>query len=252
MVAQHIVVGCFIFLGIAHSVLGEQKILCPLFSSDWRITQLPRRTVERVLRFSWHLTTLFWFAIAATILGTDLLLSIGVALLASALLVFIMLRGHLAWPVFLLGGLAAFHATSPLPQHLLLFAATVAGLMLTCAAAIHVYWAFGGTWCIDRALPTRDDVDVLSPSRTLTLVIALLLAVFAGLVLTVAIEQPPLAVRWLVGVGATTFVLRAIGDTKFVGFTKTVRSSAFATADDKYFTPIIVFIALGAVGALLV
>ncbi len=45
--------------------------------------------------------------------------------------------------------------------------------------------------------------------------------------------------------------LRAIGDTKVAGFTKTVRDTAFSRADDQYFTPLITFIALGATAALL-
>jgi len=46
--------------------------------------------------------------------------------------------------------------------------------------------------------------------------------------------------------------LRAIGDTRVAGSTKTVRNTDFARADDRYFTPIVVFLALGASGALVV
>jgi hypothetical protein len=46
--------------------------------------------------------------------------------------------------------------------------------------------------------------------------------------------------------------LRAIGDTKVAGFTKSVRDTPFADADDRYFTPLVVLLSLGAVGWILV
>lgn len=50
-------------IGCIHSYLGEQKVLMPLFQK----VELKTAT-RRVLRVSWHLITLFWFAIAAQLI----------------------------------------------------------------------------------------------------------------------------------------------------------------------------------------
>ena len=59
-------------LALAHSVLGEQGILRPLFAAEWTV-ELPRWAVERILRFAWHLTSLAWVALAAAWMGVCLL-----------------------------------------------------------------------------------------------------------------------------------------------------------------------------------
>ena len=61
-----------------------------------------------------------------------------------------------------------------------------------------------------------------------------------GLTLAVAAESA--------GVSAVV-ALRAAGETKLVGFTKTARDTGFARADDRYFTPLVVLLALGATGS---
>ena len=121
-VAQILVAGSFLFLAIAHSALGEGAILRPLFATEWS-TPMPRWAHERILRFAWHLTSMAWIGISALVLDAPLLETIAVLAFCSALVVFVTLPGHLAWPIFLLGGLAALHEADSLPSGLLAAAA---------------------------------------------------------------------------------------------------------------------------------
>lgn len=57
-----------IFIGLAHSYLGERFILVRLFKR-----QLPKlfgsdAFTKQVLRFAWHLTTVAWFGYAAILI----------------------------------------------------------------------------------------------------------------------------------------------------------------------------------------
>lgn len=248
--ADTVTAACLVLLAIAHSVLGETGILRPLLAATWTI-EVPRWATERILRFAWHLTSLAWLALAAIVLGGSPLRFVAVMSLASAAIIFVMLRGHLAWPLFLLAGLAALRSDGLLDGGWLRAGALAAAAVLVAAAGLHVYWAFGGRWMFDRAAPPATGSGAsFQPGRALTLLVAVALAVFASLVVAVADQRGPSFVRWLVGVGTAVFTIRAIGDTKVAGFTKSVRDTAFAEADDRWFTPTIVFIALGAAGAL--
>jgi len=247
--AQAVVAGCLVVLGIAHSALGERDILRPLFAAEWS-TPIPRGPAERILRFAWHLTSLAWFALAAIAAGGDVLVVVGMVSLSSAALIFAMLRGHLAWPIFLVAGLAALWDADLLADgYLRLGAATTIGVSLV-AAAVHVYWAVGGNRYLDRALPPSD--GGFTPGPVLTALVATVLVMFASLVAFVAFGSGSTATRTLVLGGVVVLALRAIGDRRVAGFTKTDRNSEFALADDRIFTPLVVLLAVGASGALLV
>lgn len=171
----------------------------------------------------------------------------------SSAVVFVMLRGHLSWPLFLLAGLAALRADGSLGESWLRAGAIASAVALVVAAGVHVDWASGGRWVLDRALPTgRRSGRVFAPGRRLTLTVAGAFLAFAALIIAVVEGRGPGALRWLVGAGVGVLALRAVGDTKVAGFTKTVRDTPFALADDRWFTPLVVFLALGAVGALTV
>jgi hypothetical protein len=195
---------------------------------------------------------LFVLAAAHSILGeTDVLRPLFAAMcLCTAAMIFVVLRSHLAWPLFLLAGLAALHADGHLSERVFQVGAAVTTITLIAAALVHVYWAAGGSWMADRATPTTSGRAV-APGPVPTLAVAAALGVFSALVSLVAFDAGPDQARWLVIAGVVVFGLRAIGDTKVAGFTKTVRDSAFASADDRWFTPLVVFLALGATGALL-
>lgn len=247
--AQIIVATCLIILGVVHSVLGESDILAPLFVQDWK-TPTPRWALERILRFAWHLTSMSWFALAAIALGAPDLLVVGIMSIGSGAIIFVMLRGHLAWPLFLLAGIAAFFEQGFLGGRLLVASSIATAILLAGASGLHIYWAAGGEWMFDRALPPVDS-SRFKPGPIVTLAVAAALATFASLVVAAALGAGPPLVSWLVAAGIAVLTIRAIGDTKVVGFSKSIRNTPFAKADDRYFTPIVVFLAIGATGALL-
>jgi len=251
-VAQLLVAGALLLLAAAHSALGESDILRPLFAAEWTMERTPRWATELILRFAWHLTSVAWIALALIVLDVAMLPTVGVMMLVSAVIIFVMLRGHLAWPIFLVGGLAAFHAHNPLPETALLIGGVVVAVTLLAAAGLHVYWATGGRRWLDAALPVDpNSTSEFSPGPGLTLFVATLLVVGAGVVGWVTAGAPSIVRLMAIGVAAV-FTIRAIGDTKVAGFTKTVRGTTFSDADDRIFTPLCVFLALGTSGALLV
>jgi peptidoglycan/LPS O-acetylase OafA/YrhL len=107
-----------VIIGVAHSWIGEQRLIGPLLAPDNRQGILVHRFARKVLRMAWHVTTLAWWGIAAVLAilalspvtgqGRMVLLAIGLMFLVSGLVSLFTLRGrHLSWPVFLaIGGLS--------------------------------------------------------------------------------------------------------------------------------------------------
>lgn len=248
--AEAVIAGCLLSLAVAHSILGESGVLKPLFAREWTVP-IPRPAAEKILRFAWHLTSLAWFALAAIVAGADHFVAVGSLSMVSAGLIFVTLPGHLAWPIFFLAGAASFREAGVLDETWLQAGAAITVGLLLVAAAVHVYWALGGRWYLDRALPPSNDGG-FTPGPALTLAVALALTVLAGLVGIVAFEADSAGPKALVIGGVAVLVARAIGDRRVAGFTKTVRDTDFAIADDRYFTPLCVVLAHGATGAVLV
>lgn len=246
------VAGAFTVLAVAHSVLGEREVLRPLLAQRWSIG-LPRRATERLVRFAWHLTSVAWLGLAALAVGLEPLAVAGVVAVASAAMIGLLLPAHFAWPVFLVGGFAAGVETGVIGDAALSGSGWVGVGVLVVAAALHVYWAAGGRWSLTAAVPTTPDGrPVFTPPAWLTAAVAVALAVQAAAAASLlAAPGPPVAVTWLVAVGVAVLALRAVGDGRYSGFTKSVRSTAFARHDDRLFTPVVVLLALTGMSALL-
>ncbi|MCA9550617.1 MAG: DUF3995 domain-containing protein [Myxococcales bacterium] len=236
-----------VFLACAHSYLGERLILVPLFRSPGWQVGIPRSGAQRVLRFAWHLTSIAWLGLGAVIVGAPVGLAVAAVSLASSLVVLLAMRAHLAWPVFLLGGLAALEAEGRLPELVRSGAVVAAVVVAVGAAALHVYWAAGGRWGLARAIPqTPDGAPRFRPGRLLTLAVAGLLGAFAALVLATAQGGAPTWVRLGTAGALLVLVVRAVGDGRMVGFSKRLRTTAFGRADDLVYTPLVVLMAVGA------
>jgi len=114
---------------------------------------------------------------------------------------------------------------------------------------LHVYWAFGGEVGVYKAIPTKDGQLVFSPSRFMTLFVALSLAICGAVVLLLGYRvqfnipffQYVVYIGW---VFAGLFLLRAIGDFKLVGFFKTVKDSEFARYDSLFYSPLCLVLSL--------
>lgn len=101
---------------------------------------------------------------------------------------------------------------------------------------LHFYWAFGGTFALNNALPTtREGVKLFNPGKFLTIIVGVILLIFAYMVLKMDSYIYILAIL---------FAIRAIGDFNYVGFFKKIRSTPFAVYDTKYFSPLCFYLAV--------
>ncbi|WP_317203814.1 DUF3995 domain-containing protein [Janthinobacterium sp.] len=119
-------------------------------------------------------------------------------------------------------------------------------------AVFHLYWATGGRRGADLVIPRRPaplgGAPLFHPSPLGTLVVALFLAGVAVLAAVVYNGADiTLSWRWnrvLLAVCGAVFVLRAIGEFRYLGFFKRVKDSPFAFWDTRLFSPFILLIGL--------
>ena len=113
-----------ILMGVAHSVMGELLIIHPLQKND----TLPAvrgsvRHTKRTLRFTWHITSVFGFGVAAVLFRLSTIQSfqadhifiiraIAVTFFISFLVSLIGARGkHASWLVFLITAVLTWLST---------------------------------------------------------------------------------------------------------------------------------------------
>jgi hypothetical protein len=106
--------------------------------------------------------------------------------------------------------------------------------LLSVLAGLHIFWAVGGSWGSAVAIPERDGVPIFRPSRSATLLVAVGLAAAAACALVrggvVAAQGGELAAQIGCWVLTVLFGARAVGDGRYVGFFKRVRTTAFGPA----------------------
>jgi hypothetical protein len=245
----------YVVLAVAHSWLGEQKLLRPLLAEPWKI-RLPRQVADPLLRGAWHLTSLAWLA-AAMILGAAafgtamprlVLDALAVLALTSGLIILIGLRGvHAAWALFAAAGLTCWIGAHGGPSPMSVRAAgAIAATTLSAISALHLYWVAGGRWGMDVAVPTgADGAPTFRPAALLTLAVAIALLATAAIVATASGLLPaprwapwPHWLRHLSLAAAVVFGLRMIGDFRFAGLFKRERRTEFARWDSMLFTPL--------------
>lgn len=133
-------------------------------------------------------------------------------------------------------------------------ALTLLTIILTLAAALHIYWTFGGTWALKDAMPVfegekRPMPEHLPKSMIIpTLLVATLLLAAAALFLWHAGLIDIALPSWIrtagVWIATSVFLLRAIGEFRYVGFFKKVKDSGFARKDTKFYSPLCLFMAI--------
>ncbi|CAA9212946.1 MAG: hypothetical protein AVDCRST_MAG56-8 [uncultured Cytophagales bacterium] len=125
-------------------------------------------------------------------------------------------------------------------------------LMLLALSALHLYWAAGGRRGFDAALPRNEaGKRVLNPGKTDCVVVAAGLFLFAGCYLirvgVISVGLPAGLASYGVWAISAIFALRALGDFRYVGFSKRIRNTDFARRDTRYYAPLCVLLALGGV-----
>lgn len=117
--------------------------------------------------------------------------------------------------------------------------------ILLALAAIHIYWAFGGRWGGQVAIPVVNNAPMFKPSPLVTFMVAVALVVASAIIGTQVWWRESWLLltyaAWAVGV---IFFIRAIGDFYVVGFFKRVKNTPFAVWDSKLFSPLCLAIAV--------
>jgi hypothetical protein len=112
---------------------------------------------------------------------------------------------------------------------------------------LHVYWALGRSSPSAAVIPIHEGKPLFTPTPATTLLVALALLICALVALgTRGIWRLGLP-GWLFKIGAwgvaAAFLLRAIGDFRYLGFFKKVRDTQFARNDSRIFSPLCLWLA---------
>ncbi|WP_342416509.1 DUF3995 domain-containing protein [Paenibacillus sp. FSL R10-2782] len=117
----------------------------------------------------------------------------------------------------------------------------VGGILLV-LSGMHVYWVFGGKTGIKAAIPSTGTNRLFEPSKIGTAIVAILLALAAWFVLELGGVTPFLLFNPFYSYGAgllsCLFILRSIGDFKWVGFFKRKKGTVFAKWDSVLYSPL--------------
>lgn len=115
--------------------------------------------------------------------------------------------------------------------------------------ALHLYWVLGGKFGLAESLPTKESGErALNPGKIETAIVGLGLISFGLFYLlksgVITYDLP----EWIMEYGAwiipAVFILRAIGDFKYIGFFKTIKHTDFGKLDTKFFSPLCVIMGL--------
>ena len=122
-------------------------------------------------------------------------------------------------------------------------------IILISLGMIHFNWVVGGKFGFVESLPTKESGErVLNPKKIDSAVVGIGLTVFGFLyVLKSGLIEYNLP-EWIMKYGSwaipTIFLLRAIGEFKYVGFFKRVKKTDFGKLDTKFFSPLCLIIAM--------
>ncbi len=122
-------------------------------------------------------------------------------------------------------------------------------LVFSLLAGIHIYWGLGGKWGAEASVPvTLSNEKVLNPKSLDCFIVASGLLAFSGLVLIkagiISMALPDWLTTYGLWVVILLFLVRAIGDFRYVGFFKKIKSTRFGQLDTKYYSPMCLTISL--------
>ena len=111
---------------------------------------------------------------------------------------------------------------------------------------IHFYWLLGGNWGLSVSLPeTSTKTKPLKPGVFMTLIVALAFLLMAIIVLDIDFLTVSKTTNFYLSLAiAVVFLLRSIGDFKYFGFFRKIKSTDFSKYDTKIFTPLSLFIGI--------
>ena len=114
---------------------------------------------------------------------------------------------------------------------------------------IHFSWVVGGKFGFAESLPTKESGErVLNPKKIDSAIVGIGLTAFGIFyVLKSGIFEYNLP-EWIMKYGSwiipTIFLLRAIGEFKYIGFFKSIKKTDFGKLDTKFFSPLCLIIGI--------
>lgn len=114
---------------------------------------------------------------------------------------------------------------------------------------LHLTWAMGSKWGWENSIPSDEKGNkVLSPSKKDCIVVGIGLMIFSGLYVSNYLNTTLLisetVERIALWVVPTIFLLRTIGDFKYVGLFKKVKDTPFGKTDSSLIIPLCLLIAV--------
>lgn len=114
---------------------------------------------------------------------------------------------------------------------------------------IHFYWALGGKWGFESAIPSNaQGIKILQPSTVDCIAIGSLLLLFGFLyyfsetsLKNKFLDSIRKLLLWIIPI---IFLIRSIGDFRFIGFFKQVKGTEFANLDNVFYSPLCLIIAV--------
>ncbi len=126
---------------------------------------------------------------------------------------------------------------------------TIHFIILFVVASVHIYWAMGGKMASLAVLPqSSSEKSVFKPSSFMTFIVAisfymmsLIFVHAAGFFQVSILKNNQNVILIFLGI---VFLIRAIGDFKYVGFTKKIKGTPFSINDTKYYSPLCLLISI--------
>lgn len=114
---------------------------------------------------------------------------------------------------------------------------------------LHFYWTIGGKWAFENSLPHKETGErVLNPKSFECFIAAIMLIAFGFFVLVkskiILFDLPIWLNYYGLYVLAFVFIMRAIGDFKYVGFFKKIKKTTFGRLDSKLYSPLCLLIGI--------
>lgn len=122
-------------------------------------------------------------------------------------------------------------------------------IIFTTLGIIHFNWVLGGTFGFSASLPTKETGErVLNPKKMDSAVVGTGLLAFGFFYLIKSGIISYVLPEWIMNYGSwiipIIFLLRAIGEFKYVGFFKSVKTTEFGKIDTKLFSPLCLIIGI--------
>jgi hypothetical protein len=116
-------------------------------------------------------------------------------------------------------------------------------LILICLGIIHFNWVIGGKYGFSESLPTKENGErVLNPKKIDSAIVGIGLIAF-GLFYTLQLDLinynlPEWTLKYVGWIIPAIFILRSIGEFKYIGFFKRIKQTDFGKLDTKFFSPL--------------